>query len=211
MKKVLSVLLVLVILLGGGGYLLATAADASTPAEPFMHKVDVVAESLQRAFTFGELAQAEFEQDVLDERAAELEELLAEEAEEEVLGVAVDDLDKQRERTEERVQEFLNAEGNYEEAELERVRNRYETQLANQVKNMEKVQEEYQNMGEETKKNFENSQREMETATDNGNSEQNVNDDAGDGVNNQESNSNDTPGESPNNEDAGDNGQASGR
>lgn len=200
MKKVLSILLVLVIVLGGGGYLLATEADASTPAEPFMYSVDLAAESVQRLFTFDELAKAELEQDLLDERALEVETLLEEEVDEAVLGEAVDELDAQRERTEERVQVFLNSDGNYEDAELERVRNRYETQLSNQIQNMEKVQEEYKNMGEETKKNFEDAQKNMGESSGNveGNSEQNVDDDAGDGVNNRESNSNDTPGESPN-------------
>jgi len=186
MKKVLSVLLVLIIVLGGGGYLLATTADAATPTDP-LYQVDLFAESVQRVITFDDVAKAELEQEILDERAAEVESLVGENADEAVLSEAVAELDQQRLRTEDRVQILLKADGNYEEADVLRVRTRYEEQLQEQLQNMEQVQEKYQNVGEEEKKNFEDAAREM-NSSDNGNTEQNVNDDAGDGVNNNESN-----------------------
>lgn len=193
MTKILSVTLVVILLLGGGGFVLATTADASTPVDP-LYAVDLLAESVQRTFTFNDISKAELEQDILDERAEEIDTLLLEDADEAILGEAVDNLDKQRTRAEERVQVLLNDEGNYDEAALERVRSRYEEQLQNQLQNMEKVQEQYQNVGEEVKQNIEEAVQQMNNASGSGNTEQNVDDDAGDGINNRESNSDEAPG-----------------
>ena len=206
MGKVLSYLLVLLVVLGGSGFLLARSADASTPVDP-LYKVDLLAEAVQRTFTFNEVKIAEFEQDILDERALELETLLEDETDEEVLGDAVEKLDAQRVRAEERVQVLMNDESNYDEATLARIQTRLETQLQTQLQNMEmvqtkfqektaegeQVQENFQKAAENVDKaqqNFQESVQKMNDAKSNGNTEQNVNDDAGDGVNNKESNSN---------------------
>lgn len=196
MKKVLSTLLVLILILGGGGYLLATAADASTPGDT-LYAVDTLAESVQRAITFDPIAKAELEQAILDERASEVLEILeAEDTDEAVLGEAVDNLDAQNTRVQERIQLLADEEGNIDEAALERVQNRYEEQVAEQVKNMEKVQSQYKNMGEETMNKFQTAEKEINgnangsveqnsgdtgnsNAGDNGNSESNGNTDSG--------------------------------
>jgi hypothetical protein len=206
MKKVLSILLILVIVLGGGGYLLASQANASTPTDP-LYKVDLFAEQIQRTFTFNEVKSAELEQDILDERAEELETLLEDETEEEVLGEAVEMLDDQRVRAEERVQLLMEEDANYDEATLARIQTRLETQLQNQLQNMERVQQQFQEKTfeneqaqenfqkaaenfDKAQQNFQEAVQKMNDAKSQGNAEQNVNDDAGDGVNNKESNSN---------------------
>lgn len=210
MKKVLSVLLVLIILLGSGGYLLATKADASTPLDS-LYTVDLFAEAVQRTFTFGDIAQAEFEQAILDERSEELETLIEEETEESVLGEAIGELEDQRLRVEKKVQVLLNDEGNYDEAAIERIRTRYEEQLQNQLQNMEMVREKFEQKTftnetaqenfqkaianfENAQQNFQDAMQKMNDARSNGNTEQNVDDDAGDGVNNNESNSDESTG-----------------
>lgn len=206
MKKVLSILLILVIVLGGGGYLLATQADASTPTDP-LYKVDLFAEQIQRTFTFDEVKKAELEQDILDERAEELETLLEDASDEEVLGEAVEMLDDQRARAEERVQILMDEDANYDEATLARIQTRLETQLETQLQNMEKVQQQFQEKTFESEQaqekfqvaadnvdkaqqNFEDAVKKMNDAKSQGNGEQNVDDDAGDGVVNKEANSN---------------------
>lgn len=192
--------------MGGGGYLLATQADASTPTEP-LYKVDLFAEQIQRTFTFDEVKKAELEQDILDERSEELETLLEDGIDEEVLGEAAEMLDAQRERAEEKVQLLMDKDANYDEAILARIQTRLETQLQTQLQNMEKVQvkfqektfeneqaqEKFQQVADNVDKaqqNFQEAVQKMNDAKSQGNTEQNVDDDAGDGVNNNESNSN---------------------
>jgi len=181
MNKVLAIVLALVVILGGGGYLLATQADAATPAQP-LYTVDVLAESIERFLTFNPVAKAELEQRILDERAEEILALVEDEVDEEVLSEAIEALEKQTTRTQERVQ--LLADENVEDAEMERIQNRYEEQLQEQVQNMEKVQTQYKNMGEETMQQLQNMQGEL-----NGNVEQNQNNNTGEDTQNQESNS----------------------
>ena len=204
MGKVLSYILVLLIVLGGSGLLLARSADASKPGES-LYKIDLIAEAIQRTFTFGDIAKAQFEQDILDERSQELKMLMAKGSDEVILGDAVNYLDLQRVRAEERVQALISEESNYDEAELARIRTRLERQLEEQLHNMEMVRVKFQEKtfkNEEAKENFQEAQQNFEKAQQNfqeavqkmneakskGNSEQNVNDDAGDGVNNKESN-----------------------
>jgi hypothetical protein len=168
MKKVLSTLLVLILVLGVGGYLLASSADASEPGDT-LYSVDILAEDVQRLFAFNTLDKAELEQAILDERAEELLALLEKEANEDVVKEAVDGLDKQRVRAEERIQLLADEKGNIEDADLTRVQNRYEQQVEEQLMNMEKVQNKYMNVGEETKKGFEDAAIQM-----NGNTQQNM-------------------------------------
>jgi hypothetical protein len=168
MKKVLSTLLVLILVLGVGGYLLASSADASEPGDT-LYSVDILAEDVQRIFAFNALDKAELEQAILDERAEELLALLEKEADEDVVKGAVDSLDKQRIRAEERIQLLADEKGNIEDADLTRVQNRYEKQVEEQLMNMEKVQNKYMNIGEETKKGFEDAAKQM-----NGNTQQNM-------------------------------------
>ena len=75
MKKLLSVALVVILFLGGGGYVLATAADASVPGDA-MYAIDLVAEDVQRALTTDDLALAEFEEEILQERVDEVEQIV---------------------------------------------------------------------------------------------------------------------------------------
>lgn len=167
MKKFISILLILVVVLLVGGYLLAKEADAATPTDP-LFKIDLMAEAIDRAFTFTDLEKTELEQAILDERAEELKTLLDENANEEILGEAVDNLDKQRIRTEERVQELEeNGEG---ETEMENIRNRFETQLQNHLENMERVRERFEQKtfkSEEAQENFQKTIQNFENAQSN--------------------------------------------
>jgi len=199
MKKVLSIVLVLAILLVGGGGLLATSANASTPADP-LYPVDLFAEKIQRAFTFDLLAATELEQNILEERAAELESLMVEEVDEEVLGEAVDQLDQQRVRTETKILKLYNEENNYDTEKMELVRNRYEIAVQTQVKKMEQIQNQYENLAEEAKKGFEGSAETLntlETDKSGAGNQENDDDDTGDGINNRESNNDEDAGNEP--------------
>ncbi len=205
MGKVLSYLVVLLIVLGGSGFLLAKSADASTPIDP-LYKVDLLAEAVQRAFTFDQEKLAQLEQNILDERAEELKVLLEKDVNKEILGDAVEQLDTQRVRAQERVQALISEESNYDEAQLTRIQSRLETQLQDQLQSMERVQERLQEKVSENEQvqesykravesvqkaqqNFQEAVNKMSDEKSRGNTEQNVNDDAGDGVKNKEGNS----------------------
>lgn len=199
MKKVLSIVLVLAILLVGGGGLLASSANASTPADP-LYPVDLFAEKIQRAFTFDLLAASELEQNILEERAEELESLMIEEVDEEILGEAVDQLDQQRVRTETKILKLYNEENNYDAEKMELVRNRYELVVQTQVQKMEQVENQYESLGGEAKKGFEESVEilnTLETDKSGAGNQENDDDDTGDGINNRESNSDEDTGNEP--------------
>jgi len=154
MKKLLSIVLVVVLLLGGGGFLLATAADASTPGDA-LYAIDLVAEDIQRALTTDDLALAEFEQDILEERAEEVELIVEEGVEGEVVQDALDELEKQRDRTQERLLTVMSEDSKYNEAERAEVTLRYEKLVQEQIQKMEEVQIKYENVTGEAKKGFE--------------------------------------------------------
>ena len=198
MKKLLSVLLVVVLLLGGGGFLLATAADASTPGDA-LYAIDLVAEDIQRALTTDELALVELEQDILEERAEEVESIVEEGANEDVVQDALDGLEKQRDRTQERLLTLMSDDSKYDDADRAEVTLRYEKLVQEQVKKMEEIQVKYENVTGEAKKGFENAVVTLDSLqTDgdgSGNEEKNdETGDSGDGIKDRESNSDEDTG-----------------
>lgn len=198
MEKLLSVLLVVVLLVGGGGYLLATAADASTPGDA-LYTIDLVIEDIQRAITTDELASAELEQDILEERAEEVETIVEEGVDEEVVQDALDELEKQRDRTQERLLTLMSEDSKYSEAERAEVTLRYEKLVQQQIQKMEEVQIKYENVTGEAKQGFEDAVVTLDGLDSDGdglgNEEKNdETGDSGDGIKDRESNSDEDTG-----------------
>lgn len=206
MKKILSILLAVVLVLGGGGYLLATAADASTPGDP-LFTVDLLAEEVQRAVTTDDLALAELEQDILEERVAEIDEIVELGVDEYVVDDAVKQLEKQRERTQERVLTLTSDTNNYDEAKKAEVTSRFEKVVQEQVQKMEEVQNKYMTAGEDAKKGIENAKKGMEESVEtlttlgidyqedgNGQGNMEQGEGSGDGVKDREANSDEETG-----------------
>ncbi len=155
MTKVLGILLAVVVILGGGGYLLATRANASTPADP-LFTLDTFFEDAQRLVTLDDVAKTELEQEILEERQEEVEVMLeSEDVSEEEIGEAVDCMNEQRIKTYERlgeVQEKMEQKGNTEAVQnLEKVQNQYMENLQKQLETATKVQNKFNGAAEEVK------------------------------------------------------------
>jgi hypothetical protein len=159
MKKVLSIVLGVVVILGVGGYFLATGADAATPVDS-LYPVDTFFEDLQRIVTLDEVALVELEQSILDEREAELGEVLTmEDIEEADVEDCIDGMDAQRERLYTKLgeaQEKMEQKGNTEAIQaLEQVQNKYQEQVQKQIETTTKAQEKYGDVGQEVRENLE--------------------------------------------------------
>lgn len=144
MKKIALKIALIVLVVFGGGWYLATEADAAEPGD-FLYPVDLATESIVRTFTFDDVALAELEEEILDERVDELESLTdEEEIDEELVAGATDRITDQQSR----VQTRLETEDGELSGELEQVRSRYEVQAEEHIQIMEKVQTQVQ--GEDT-------------------------------------------------------------
>lgn len=144
MKKLISIIVASVLLVGLGGYYLVKEADAAEPGD-LLYPVDLASESVQRFFTFDEVASAELEEDILDERIDELNNLASEETiDEDLVLEATENVKEQQLRTQDR----LETEDGELNGELEQARERYEQQVEEHLAVMEQVQEKAQ--GEET-------------------------------------------------------------
>lgn len=179
MTKIGLIALSCVVLLIGGGFVTASAANAAIPGDT-MYGIDRMAEDVQRVFLFSDQSKAEFELDVLDERAEELDQLEEEDADSGLVADALEDLDEQRDETKECIRDMEDNE-NSDEGEMERIRNRYEEHVEEQYKNMEQIQEKLQNEGEESEiktvnKVMENYKKDVEEK---GNGDGNGNEDSG--------------------------------
>ena len=165
-----------------------------------MYAIDLVAEDIQRALTTDDLALAELEQDILEERAEEVEEIVEEGVDEEVVQDALDELEKQRDRTQERLLTLMSDESKYTDAERAEVTLRYEKLVQEQIQKMEEVQIKYENVTGEAKKGFEDAVVTLESLDSDGdgmgNEEKNdETGDSGDGIKDRESNSDEDTGE----------------
>lgn len=170
MKKILSILAGILAILGGGGYLLATSADAATPADP-LYPVDTFFENVQRTITFDDVAAVELEQKILEERQAEVEEVLGlEDISEEVVSDCLDEMEQQREKAYNKLgeaQEKQSENGNTEAVQaLEKAQNQYVKSVQKQYETATKAQEKY-GVGEETQKNIDNALKNMGSSTSN--------------------------------------------
>ena len=157
MKKLILIVVSSVLLVGLGGWYLVKEADAAGPGD-LLYSIDIAAESVERFLTFDEVAEAELEEDILDERVDELETLIeTEEIDEDLVLRATEDVDTQRSRVQQRLEIDEDSTGT-----MEQVQNRYEEQVQEHVKVMEQVQEkvegeETQNKVKETVSNYQNS------------------------------------------------------
>ncbi len=144
MKKTISIIVSVLLLVGIGGWYLVKEADASEPGDA-LYSVDLATESIQRFFTFDEVASVELEEDILDERAEELESLTGTETvDEDLVTQATDNLTEQQSRVQTRLEE----ESGNTNGELEQLRTRYEEQVEEHLQVMEQVRIKVQ--GEET-------------------------------------------------------------
>ncbi|MDY0097200.1 MAG: DUF5667 domain-containing protein [Candidatus Dojkabacteria bacterium] len=200
MNKLLSVLLVVILLLGGGGYVLATAADAAVPGDS-MYAIDLIAEDVQRALTTDDLALAELEEDILQERVDEVEQIVEGGVDEEIVDEALQELTKQTERAQERIIKLMSDDSKYDEAKKAEVVSRHMNLVQTQVQKMTEVQSQYENVSGEAKKGFEDAVVTLENlgveATDEGAGNEEKNDesgDSGDGIKDRESNSDEDTG-----------------
>jgi len=201
MKKLLSVALVVILFLGGGGYVLATAADASVPGDA-MYAIDLVAEDVQRALTTDDLALAEFEEEILQERVDEVEQIVEDGVDEEIVDEALQELTKQTDRAQERIIKLMSDDSKYDEAKKAEIVSRHMNLVQTQVQKMTEVQTKYVNVsGDAAKKGFEDAVVTLESlgveATDAGAGNQEQNDDtgdSGDGIKDRESNSDEDTG-----------------
>ena len=114
-KVAIGTLTVVAVLIGGS-FLLANAADASVPGDT-LYAIDRASEGVEGALVFSPTAKADFEVDLLEERALELS----------TLEEAVDNLEEQEEAVKTRIRDAEDNE-NSDSGEIERVRERLELQ-----------------------------------------------------------------------------------
>lgn len=147
MKKVIPIILSVVILIGLGGWYLVKEADASEPGD-LLYPVDIAAEAVERLVTFDDVALAEFEQEVLEERVEELDALVTKETvDEELILGATEKVSSQRSK----VQEHIESGEATQEGSMEQVQNRYEVKAEEHIQVMEKVQNKSEEAGTQEK------------------------------------------------------------
>jgi N12 class adenine-specific DNA methylase len=133
MSKVLGIILALGVILGGGGYLLVKEAYAATPADP-LFPVQEIADDVQRALTFDEVAEVELEQEILARRQDQVDRMVNRD---DVTGEQLEEALKMMAQQREKVMTKLEA------AEQNVVRNQNETGESAAQGSLEKVREDY--------------------------------------------------------------------
>lgn len=161
MSKTLGMVVGVFFLIVAGGYALATVADAATPGDT-LYPIDLITEEVQRSFTTDNLALAELEQDFFEERSKELDEMIKGNTDEYSLDVALQQLEKQRVRTQQRVLTLTSDANNYDEAKKAEVTQRFEKLVQKEVQRMDQVQNQYMKAGEDAQKRMENTRKGME-------------------------------------------------
>jgi uncharacterized protein (DUF1697 family) len=153
MSKVLGIILSLGIILGVGGYFLVKESYAATPADP-LFAVQEIADDVQRAFTFDDVAKTELEQDILVRRQEQVEKMseredIPEEKMEEGLELMVQQRERVRERLQTVEQTMEQTEANEKTREvIQDVQERYDENLDKQLETIDKVQEKYSGIGQ---------------------------------------------------------------
>lgn len=133
MSKVLGIILALGVILGGGGYFLVKEAYAATPADP-LFPVQEIADDVQRALTFDEVAEVELEQEILARRQDQVDKMVNRD---DVTGEQLEEALKMMAQQREKVMTKLEA------AEQNVVRNQNETGESAAQGSLEKVREDY--------------------------------------------------------------------
>lgn len=133
-----------IFLIGGG---VAWAADGSKPGEA-LHPVDLAFEQLRRTLIGDDVAKADFEMDVLEERIGELKALESEGADSGQIKAALDEVGEQQEKVHERVRTMEENNEN-DTGEKNRIWQRYEGQIDDHMEYMWQYQEQKQTNMEE--------------------------------------------------------------
>lgn len=144
MSKKLKVAIILVsgvFVFVGGSFTLAKTANAATPGD-IMYPIDIATEKLSRLLIINSDKKATFEQEILEERALELEKLLNDDTDSDIIGKAVKNLEEQDARVNERLR-IAEDNDNSDNGELSRVRERLEVQEEENLKLMIQIQEQY--------------------------------------------------------------------
>jgi len=157
MSKVLGIILSLGVILGGGGYFLVKEAYAATPADP-LFPVQEIADDVQRALTFDEVAKVELEQEILARRQEQVDRMVnRDDVTEEQLEEALRLMAQQRERVmtklevvEQNVVREQNEEGDStSQGKIEKVREEYDKTLDEQLETIDAGQAKYGSVDQE--------------------------------------------------------------
>ncbi|HRY22370.1 MAG TPA: DUF5667 domain-containing protein [Candidatus Dojkabacteria bacterium] len=157
MSKVLGIILSIGVILGGGGYLLVKEAYAATPADP-LFPVQEIADDVQRALTFDEVAEVELEQEILARRQEQVDRMVnRDDVTEEQLEEALRLMAQQRERVmtklevvEQNVVREQNEEGDStSQGKIEKVREEYDKTLDEQLETIDAGQAKYGSVDQE--------------------------------------------------------------
>lgn len=154
MSKVLGIILAIGVTIGVGGYFLVNQAYAATPADP-LFAVQEIADDVQRAFTFDDVAKAELEEGILVRRQEQVERMLErDDITGEQLQEALQLMAQQRTRVQERLQvveqklEQNQVNQNAIDA-IQNVQQRYDENLDRQLETIGKSQDKYGSVDEE--------------------------------------------------------------
>jgi hypothetical protein len=124
-----------------GSIVLANSTNAANPND-HMYPIDRAAEQFRRVMIVDPVEELIFEQDILDERASELEELIRTNAAVEIIDEALVNVEKQNDQVSKRLRIAEDNE-NSDEGELKRIRERLEVQQKLNLGLMLQVQEKY--------------------------------------------------------------------
>jgi uncharacterized protein YxeA len=153
MKKVLMLILSIVVILGVGGYFLVKESYAATPADP-LFAIQGIADDVQRAFTFDDVAKTQLEQKILVRRQEQVERMTQrDDVTDEQLEKGLELMAQQRTRVQERLQiaeqTLLESEANERAIEaIQEVQQGYDENLDRQLETIEKAQERGNGIGQ---------------------------------------------------------------
>jgi hypothetical protein len=156
MKKVLMLILSIVVILGVGGYFLVKESYAATPADP-LFAIQGIADDVQRAFTFDDVAKTQLEQKILVRRQEQVERMTQrDDVTDEQLEKGLELMAQQRTRVQERLQiaeqTLLESEANERAIEaIQEVQQGYDENLDRQLETIEKAQGRGNGIGQEVK------------------------------------------------------------
>jgi hypothetical protein len=152
MKKVLMLILSVGTILGVGGYFLVKESYAATPADP-LFAVQGIADDVQRALTFDEVAKTELEQEILVRRQEQVERMAErDDVTDEQLQEGLELMARQRTRVQEKLQAVQQTleqnQVNQKATEaIQNVQKQYDENLDKQLETIDKAQEKGESIG----------------------------------------------------------------
>jgi exonuclease VII large subunit len=152
MKKVLMLILSVGTILGVGGYFLVKESYAATPADP-LFAVQGIADDVQRALTFDEVAKTELEQEILVRRQEQVERMAERDhVTDEQLQEGLELMARQRTRVQEKLQAVQQTleqnQVNQKATEaIQNVQKQYDENLEKQLETIDKAQEKGESIG----------------------------------------------------------------